>query len=112
MNVVVAKICGDALQPADRHRLAIDAPGAAGGLARPVTGAAEYPGKDVRLPVEQIRFRVPALRDEPDVLRHVRMRRARPLAVDDLVVILGIADVAGHALAAPRLGGGRSGFRG
>src|SRR3954454_21652448 len=112
MNVVVAKIGGDALQPANRDGFAIDAAAAAGGLARPVTGAAEYPRKDVRLPVEQIRFRVPALRDEPDVLRHVRMRPTHPLAIDDLVVILGIADVGGHALAAPRLGGCRSGFRG
>src|SRR4051812_30704522 len=101
MNVV-AQVGGDALQSADRDRLAIDASAATCPLAGPVAGPTENPRKDIRFPVEQMRFGVPPLRDEPDVLRHVRVRRTRPLAVDDSMVVLRIADVSGHALAAPR----------
>src|SRR5436309_5525070 len=99
---VVAQIGGDALQSADRDRLAVNASAAACRLARPVARAAENPRKDIRLPIEQIRFGVPPLGDEPDVLRNVRVRRTRPLAVDDSMVVLRIADVSCHALAAPR----------
>ena len=53
------------------------------------------PGKDVRLAVEHVRVGVPALRDQPDVLGHVGVRRTGPLAVDDLVVVAGIATLVG-----------------
>ena len=79
-----------ALEPADGHRLFVHAPPPAGRLARPVAGAAENAREHVRLPVEEVRVREPALRDHPDVFRHVGVRRARPLAVDDLVVVVGV----------------------
>src|SRR5690349_10461121 len=75
-------------------------------LTGPIAGAAQDSRKDVRLPIEEIRLRVPALGDEANVFRHVRVRRTRPLAVDDLMVVLRIADVGGHSLAAPRAGSG------
>ena len=88
---VVAQVGGDALEAADRDRLAVDAGAPARGLARAVAGAAEDAGKDVGLAVEQVRLGVATLRDEPDVLRHVGVCRAGPLAVDDLMVVPGFA---------------------
>ena len=48
------------------------------------------PGKTFGLAVEHVRVGVPPLRDQPDVFGHVGVRRARPLAVDDLMVVTGI----------------------
>ena len=90
---VVAMVGGDALEPADRDRLAVDATAPARGLARPVARAAEDAREDVRLAVEHVRLGVPPLRDQPDVFRHVGVRRTGPLAVDDLMVVLRIRDV-------------------
>ncbi len=86
---VTAMIRRDALQPADRDGLLLDAPATASGLARPVADAAENAGEDVRLAIQQVGVAEPALRDEPDVLRNVGVRRARPLAIDNAVKILG-----------------------
>ena len=90
---VAAMIRRDALQAADRDGLLLDAPAAAGGLARPVADAAENGGEDVRCPVQQVCVVESALRDEPDVLRNVGVRRARPLAIDNAVKILGSVGV-------------------
>ena len=86
-------IGGDALQPADRDRLAVDAAAAAGRLARPVAGAAEDAGKDVRLAVDHVGVFETPLRDHPDVFRDVGVRGARPLAVDDLMVIIRVRSI-------------------
>src|SRR2546423_2236457 len=101
---VVPQIGGDALQSADRDRFAVDATAATRGLTRSIARPAENSRKDVRFPIEQIRFRVAPLRNETDVLRHIRVRRARPLAVDNFMVVLRITDVGGHSSAAPRSG--------
>src|ERR1019366_8038166 len=92
----VAKIGCDALEPADRDRLSVDATAAARRLARPIARAPENSRKDVRLAVEQVRVGVLSLRDEPQVLRHIRMGRARPLAVYNLMVVARIGDVGGR----------------
>ena len=84
-----------ALQPADRHRLAVDALAPAGRLARPVAGAAEDAGEHVRLAVHHVGVGEPPLRDQPDVFRNVGVGRAGPLAVDDAVEVVGIANVGG-----------------
>src|SRR5205814_5601235 len=90
---VVTKVRGDALQPAYRDRLAIDARAAARGLAGAVARAPENAGKDVRLPIHEVRLRVPALSDQPNVFGDVRVGGTRPLAIDNLMVIARVADV-------------------
>ena len=65
----------------------------AGRLARPIAGAPEDSRKDVGLPIEQVGVREPSLRDEADVLRHVRVRGTRPLTVHHAVVVVGVANV-------------------
>jgi len=90
---VAAVIGGDALEPAYRHGLFVDPTPPARGLARPIAGAAKNPREDVGLTVEHVRVRVTPLRDEADVLRHVGMRRTRPLAVHDFVEVARVTNV-------------------
>src|SRR5205814_1529523 len=85
---VALVVGGDPLQPADRHRLGFDPAAAAGRFARPVAGAAEDAGKDIRLPVDSPGFAIALLGDQPDVFRHRRVCRTGPLAIDDLVEIV------------------------
>jgi hypothetical protein len=95
MTDVVSMIGSDALESADGDRFSIDATAPAGGLAGSVAGPAEYAREDVRLPVDHVRVGVVAVRDQPDVFRHIGVRRTGPLAVDNLMVVLGIGDVSG-----------------
>ena len=90
---VVAMVGGDALQPADRDRLSVDASAAARGLAGAVAGAAEDAREDVRFAVEEVRLGVSPLRDEPDVLGDVGVGRAGPLAVHHFMVVLRIGNI-------------------
>jgi hypothetical protein len=90
---------GDALEPADRNRLVLDAAAPAGGLARPVAGAAENAGKHVGLPIEHVGVAVTPCRDQSDVFRNGGVRRTGPLAIDDLVEIVRGRNVGGfHSL--------------
>ncbi len=90
----IALVVGrDALQPADRHRLLLDPAAPAGRLARPVTSATEDAGEDIRFPIHHERVGIAPISDQPDVFRHRRMRRTRPLAIDDLVKIIRVTDV-------------------
>ena len=73
--------------------LLVDARAPAGRLARAIAGAPEDAREHVRLAVEHVRVGVAALGDEPDVLGDVGVRRAGPLAIDDLVEVIGITDV-------------------
>ncbi len=90
---VLLPVGGDPLQPADGDRLLLQSPPPAGGLARPVAGAAQDARKDVRLPVDQIGAVVVALRDPANIFRDGRVSRAGPLAVDNLMEIVGIGDI-------------------
>src|SRR5690242_13362353 len=80
-------------QAADGHRLFVDPGSTARRLARPVAGPPEDSRKDIRLAIDEIGLRELALGNEPDVLGHIRMCRAGPLAVDDPVVVLGISGI-------------------
>ena len=93
MPNLVTVIGGDALQPADRDGLAVNAAAAARRFARAVARAPQNPGKNVGLPIEDIRIVEPALRDHPDVLRDVRVGRTGPLAIHDAVVVIRMTDV-------------------
>src|SRR6266700_3425753 len=90
---VALVVGGDALQPADRDGLLLDPTAAAGRLAGPVAGPAENSRKDVRFPIDRPGIAKAPGGDQADILRHRRMRRASPLAIDDLMEIVGIADV-------------------
>jgi hypothetical protein len=96
---VALEVGGDALEPADRHRfwllsvVLLDPPAPARRLARAIAGAPEDPGKDVALPVDHVRVGIAAGGDQADVFRYWRMRRAGPLAVDDFMEDVGIADI-------------------
>ena len=85
---VVLVVGGDALEPADRDRLLLDAAAAAGGLAGAVAGAAEHARKHVRLPIDHVGVAVAARRDQPDVFGNRRVRRTGPLAIHDLVEVV------------------------
>jgi hypothetical protein len=84
---VALVVGGDALEPADGDRLVLDPAAAAGRLARAVAGPPEDPGEDVGFPVDHIGVGVAALRDQADVFRDGRVRRASPLAIDDLMKV-------------------------
>ena len=88
-----AIVGGDALQPADGNRLPIDAPAPAGRLARPIARAPQDPREHVRFPIEHVSVGETALGDEADVLGDVGVGRTGPLAVDDPVVVVRIANV-------------------
>src|SRR5439155_4503722 len=92
---------GDALQPTDRDGLLLDPAATAGRLAGPVAGPPENTGKDVRFPIDRPRVAKAPRRDQSDVLRYRRVRRTGPLAIDDLMEIVGIADVSGLQYASP-----------
>ena len=96
----------DALQAADRDRLGLDAAASARRLAGAVAGPAEHPWEDVGVPVHHIGVGVAAGGDQPDVLGHGRVCRARPLTVDHLVEVSRVSRVgrrhAGVDGAAPR----------
>src|SRR5690606_28811649 len=63
-----------------------------------VAGAPEDPREDVGFPVDHVGVGVAAGGDQPDVLRHRRMRRTGPLAIDYLVEVVGVANLGGtHA---------------
>ena len=70
-----------------------DATTTTGRLARAVAGATQHAGKHVGFPVDHVRIAVASMRDQPDVFGNRGMRRARPLAVNNLVEIVGCADV-------------------
>ena len=90
---LAAMVGGNALQTANRHRLAIHALAPAGRFAGPVARSPENRRKNVRLAVEHIRVGVTALRDEADVFRDIGVRRTGQLTVHDLMEVIRIANV-------------------
>ena len=101
---VVLEVGGDALQAADRHRLglarpALPRPGRAGRPARRVgrrcaRGCREHVG----FPVDEIGVGVAAGRDQADVLGDWGVGRTSPLAIDDFMKVVRIADVGGSQI--------------
>ena len=98
---VALVVGGDALQPADRDGLRLDPAAAAGRLAGPVAGAPQNPGEDVGFPVDRPGLAESAGGDQADVFRHRRVRRAGPLAIDNLVEVVWITDVGRVQYASP-----------
>ena len=85
---VVLEVGGDALEPADRDRLFLDAAAPAGRLARAIAGASENSRKHIRFPVDHVGVAVAARGDQTDVFRNRRMRRTGPLTIHDFVEII------------------------
>ncbi len=104
---VFLQVRGHALQAADGHGLGLGielamlgraffhAASPARGFAGSVTGAAEDAGKDVGVPVDEVSVAVAARRDHPDVFGNGGVGGTCPLAIDDLVEIIGVCDVRG-----------------
>src|SRR5665647_498202 len=90
---VVLEIGGHALEPADRHRLVLDAHAPAGRLARTVAGAPENSRKHVRFPIDHVGVGIAARRDQPDIFRNGCVGWTGPLAIDHLVEIVRRSDV-------------------
>ena len=90
---VVLVIGGHALQAADRDGLAVDASTPARRLARTVAGAAQDAREHVRLAIQDVGIVELAVRDHPDVFRNVGVRGARPLTVDDLMVVIRVRSI-------------------
>ena len=92
---VVLVVGGDALEPADRDRLLLDAAAPAGRLAGAVAGASEDARKHIRMPVDHVGVAVAARRDQADIFGDRRVRRTGPLAIHDLVEIVRDRDIGG-----------------
>src|SRR5947209_2975915 len=90
---VILEIRGNALQAADRHRRFLDPDAAARGLARTVAGAAEDSREHIRFPVDHVGVAITAFGDQADIFRHGRMRGAGPLAIDNLVKVIGCRNI-------------------
>src|SRR5258706_1695388 len=90
------EVGGHPFEPANGHGfVSLQPPAPAGGLAGTVTGAPQDAGKDVGLPVQHVGVGVAPLGNHPDILRHVRVRRAGPLAIDNLMEVIGISGIGG-----------------
>ena len=87
MSYVPPMICRNSLQATNRDWFFFDARAATGGFAWPVTRAAKNSGKYVRLAIKHVRVVVAAFSNKPNVSRHIGVRRACPLTIDDLVVV-------------------------
>ena len=85
---VILEVGGNALEPADRDRLLLDAAAAARRLARAIAGAAEHAREYVRFPVDHVGIAVAAGGDQTNVFRYGRVRRTCPLAIHDFVEII------------------------
>ena len=96
---VILVVGRHAFEPADGDRFGMGgvalfhAQPAAGWFAGTVAGAAQNSRENVGDPVDHVGIGVAALGNQPDVLRHRRMRRTGPLAVNHLVVPVGVAGV-------------------
>ena len=87
----IALVIGaDPFQTAYRHGLFFGSHPATGRFAWPIAGTPENAREYVGIPVQHVGFGVTLLGDKPNVFRHRRVRRTRPLAVDDFVEVVGV----------------------
>ena len=90
---VVLVVGGDALQAADGHRFFLDAPAPTGGLTGSVADAPEDSRKDVRMAVHHVGVGEAPLGNKSDVFGDVGVCWASPLAIHDLVKVVGLRSV-------------------
>ena len=99
----IASVVGcNALEAADGNGFFIHPPAPAGRLAGPVADAAQDAGKDVAFTVDHVGIVETALGDQSYVFGNISMGRAAPLAIDDLMEIVGIRSICAlHAPSCP-----------
>ncbi len=90
---VITVIGGDPFQPADRHRLVFHTPAATRRLAGTIADSPQNCREHIRFPVQHIGLGKLALRDQANIVRHVGVRRASPLAVDNFVEVLRLGGI-------------------
>ena len=79
---------GSSLQAADGDGLAVfEAAAAAGRLAGAIACASQNRGEHIRFAIEHVGVGETPLRDQADIFGDIRVGRARPLAVDNFMVI-------------------------
>src|SRR5438067_1680459 len=98
MTDIVFVVCCDALQAADgdglrRLQAFLDSAATACRLAWPIASAPEDSGKHVRLPIDHVGVAIASRSDQPDIFGHRRVRGTSPLAIDDLMKVIGILDI-------------------
>ncbi len=92
---IVAMVGGNTLEAADRHRLVLDAPAPAGGLARAIAHPPQNPREDVGVAIHHVCIGEAPLGDQADVLRDIGVGRTGPLAIDDSMEIVGMRGIGG-----------------
>src|SRR5579864_2789419 len=107
---IVLRVGANALQTTDRNRFFLDAAAPAGRLTRTVAGSAQNAWKDVRFPVDHVGVGIAAGRNQADIFRHRRVRRARPLAIHHFVEVVRIGYVGRRHTGSARRRGRRSPF--
>ena len=91
----------DTFQTTNCDRLIFNATATTSRFAGAIAHSPENARKYVGFAIQHVRVGELSLRDQPNVTRNVRMRRACPLAVNDFVKIIGIGSVCGfHAILA------------
>ena len=73
----------------------IEASAAAGRFAGTIASAPENRREHIRFPIDHVGFCIFALGDQANILRHVGVRRARPLAIYNSVEVFRVTNVGG-----------------
>ena len=95
---------GDAFQAANRNWLVLNTTAPTGRFARSVANTAENAGKHIGFAVLHVGIGELALRDHANVGRHVGMCGAAPLAIDNLMEVVGVGRICGfHAVGHARV---------
>src|SRR6185312_2554613 len=92
---IVPVIGRDALQPADRDRLVLDATAPTGRLAGAITHASEDSRKHVGVTVHHVGVGEPSLGDQTDVFGDISVGRTCPLAIHDSMKVVGVRSIGG-----------------
>ena len=83
----------DTLQAADGDRFFLDTAAATSRLTGPIADPPEDAREDVRASVDEVGVGETPLGDQPDVLRHIGVGRTCPLAIHDLMEIVGMRSI-------------------
>ena len=83
----------NALQAANRDGPVFDSTTSACRFAGAVAHSPQNAGEDIGCSICQIRFAELPLGNQADVMRHVSVRRAGPLAIDNFVIVLGVGGI-------------------
>ena len=88
-----ALIGGDPFQAADGHRLVFHATAATRRLAGTIADSPQNCREHIRFPVQHVGLGEFALRYQANIVRHIGVRGASPLAVDNFVEVLRLGGI-------------------